>query len=202
MMSGVDKFQQTVRKGNTIEERRKSLVKPKARSCAFLLRQTQERRTSAGPGPRGCRCSEPAGTSSAETSGTVASALGRRPAQAGVRASPLARRPMSSPATAGRESPDRSNGGVPGALNRAVATSRIGGLEKRGKAVPLVTAPGAGRNATRLRSVEGLGTRASECNRRSDGGLDERLRHRSGDGVDRLPTRTVGGYHPTHAGRE
>jgi len=39
-----------------------------------------------------CRCHEPAATSSAETSGTVASALGRRPAQAAVPAAPLVRR--------------------------------------------------------------------------------------------------------------
>jgi hypothetical protein len=35
MMSGVDKFQQTVRKRNTIEERRKSLVKPKGTQLRF-----------------------------------------------------------------------------------------------------------------------------------------------------------------------
>ena len=40
--------------------------------------------------------SQPAATSSAETSGTVASALGRRPAQAAVPASPLVRRRSSS----------------------------------------------------------------------------------------------------------
>jgi hypothetical protein len=77
----------------------------------------------------------------------------------------------------------------------------FGGQEKRGRAVPLVTGAGAGRNATCLRSAVGLGAHASECNRRSDGGLDERLRHRSGDGVDRLPTRTVGGHDATDAGR-
>ena len=57
------------------------------------------------------------------------------------------------------------------------------------------------RTTTRLRSAGDLGTYASERNRRSDGGLDERLRHGSGDGVDRLPARTVGGYHATHTGR-
>src|SRR4051812_41229328 len=43
--------------------------------------------------------------------------------------------------------------------------------------------------------VAQLGARAyaSDAHRRSDGGLDERLRHRSCDGVDRPPARAVRG---------
>ena len=56
--------------------------------------------------------------------------------------------------------------------------------EKQERAGPPRWSQSLERTTTRLRSAGDLGTYASERNRRSDGGLDERLRHGSGDGVD------------------
>ena len=87
-------------------------------------RQRRHRRSSAGgcsrsarnsaapvdsrPVGQQCRFHEPAATSSAETSGTVASALGRRPAQAAVPAAPLVRRQCGNEVRIRRDRRDRS----------------------------------------------------------------------------------------------
>jgi hypothetical protein len=77
---------------------------------------------------------EPAATSSAETSGTVASALGRRPAQAAVLAAPLARRQRGSSA-AGDESaqivPERSRRRRPFALALSSVVNRTADCQNR-----------------------------------------------------------------------